>query len=83
MGLEARTHAQSLVPNSCRCILLIGESRGRDAAPRRPVGRHSAPTLPFICPAPGAVGFLLHRLRVAFAGKEEGRGAYPPDSIGR
>ena len=36
-----------------------------------------------ISPAPAATDFWPHRLRVAFAGKEESRGAYPPDNIGR
>jgi hypothetical protein len=37
----------------------------------------------FICPAPAATGFWPHRLRVVFAGKEESRGAYRLDKIGR
>jgi hypothetical protein len=40
------------------------------------------PTL-VICPAPASIGSWRHRLRVAFAGKEESRGAYRPGNIGR
>ena len=36
-----------------------------------------------ISPAPAATDFWPHRLRVAFAGKEESRGAYRLDRIGR
>jgi hypothetical protein len=36
-----------------------------------------------ICPGPAAIGFWPHRLRVAFAGKEEFRGAYRLDKIGQ
>jgi len=36
-----------------------------------------------ISPAPAATEFWPHRLRVAFAGKEESRGAYRLDKIGR
>ena len=36
-----------------------------------------------ICPAPAATDFWPHRLRVASAGKEEFREAYPPGNVGR
>ena len=41
------------------------------------------PRIAFICPALAAIGSLPRRFRVAFAGKEESRGAYPLDNIGR
>jgi len=41
------------------------------------------PRIAVICPALAAIGPLLHRFPAAFAGKEEFRGAYLPDSIGR
>jgi hypothetical protein len=61
---------------------ILSLSGEEDALAPGEVVRYSCDREP-ISPAPAAIDFWPHRLRVAFAGKEESRGAYLPDSIGR
>ena len=63
------------VPGSARACAAVDLAEHDGVGSRRSCG--------FICPAPAATGFWPRRLRVAFAGKEESRGAYRLDNIGR
>ena len=58
-------------------------SQGEEDAPAPGEGCSLVSGRDPICPAPVAIDFWPHRLRVAFAGKEESRGAYRLDKIGR
>jgi hypothetical protein len=84
--VEAREREQPGVPNTSRRELLSAKlSPGAtawaavDLQTPRLGSRYSL----IICPAPVATGSWPHQLPVAFAGKEELRGAYRLDTIGR
>ena len=82
MGLEARAREQSGVPNPCRRVLLIAQTKGRGAGPRRPVGAAPRPYLLFSLRLPQLtlcrINFLLRLLA-----KKNPAELVALDSIGR
>lgn len=76
---DARTHRtpKALRPKCSERCVFISSRRGGT------LGVRTRPGVAFICLAPAAIGSWPHRLRVAFAGKEESRGVCPLDSSGR